>query len=329
MDYMFDLIISQFQLVLTFMIILAVIWLLKRKGIFDESHQPVFDRLVTELALPAIIFSGLVSADLNTEWLVPSLIMFATIVLCGLVAYGFCRYFRLSPGKTGTIVIVAAFGSTATFASPLIEILYGAESQAVDVGLLIGNFGVAVPFFTLGVLLAFYFGAKEHEKDTRFFPVLKEFIATPIFIAFILGFIASIISSNYQIPGSDVLSDIFSTFFSQIHNSVELLVWIAIGLLLRPFDLKKLFPYLALIVIIQMMLQPAIAVIFAYLFGQSMVVQEVIFLTAAMPSGAIAAVLADRYGCDGQLAASLVICTYIISLVSLPFMVILMNAILQ
>lgn len=324
----FDPIIIQVQLVLTFMIILAAIWLLRRKGVFQDSHQQVFDRLVTELALPAVIFSGLVSADLTTEWLAPSLIMFAAIVLCALVAYGCCRYFGFSPAKTGTVVMVAAFGSTATFASPLIESIYSAESQAVNYGQLIGNFGVAIPFFTLGVLIACYFGAKEQDQDISITSVLKEFIVTPVFIAFILGFVVSIVGLYYHIPGAEIITDIFSTFFSQIENSLQLLVWVAIGLLLRPSELKKFLPYFTLVVAIQMILQPAIVVTLAGIFSQPPVVREVLFLTAAMPCGAIAAVFADRYGCDGRLAASLVLGTYIVSLVSLPFMVVLMNVIL-
>jgi predicted permease len=37
-----------------------------------------------------------------------------------------------------------------------------------------------------------------------------------------------------------------------------------------------------------------------------------------MPSGAIAAVVAGRYGCDGALASALVIATYIVSLATIP-----------
>jgi predicted permease len=46
--------------------------------------------------------------------------------------------------------------------------------------------------------------------------------------------------------------------------------------------------------------------------------QQILFLEAAIPSGAIAAVLASRYGCDGPLAAALVVATYLISLVTIP-----------
>jgi len=37
-----------------------------------------------------------------------------------------------------------------------------------------------------------------------------------------------------------------------------------------------------------------------------------------MPSGTMAAVLADRYGCDGGIASALVIATYGLSLLTIP-----------
>jgi predicted permease len=43
-----------------------------------------------------------------------------------------------------------------------------------------------------------------------------------------------------------------------------------------------------------------------------------------MPSGAIAAVVAGRYGCDGALASALVIATYLVSLVTIPLMIFLL-----
>jgi len=37
-----------------------------------------------------------------------------------------------------------------------------------------------------------------------------------------------------------------------------------------------------------------------------------------MPSGTVAAVLADRYGCDGAIASALVIASFGLSLVTIP-----------
>ena len=46
--------------------------------------------------------------------------------------------------------------------------------------------------------------------------------------------------------------------------------------------------------------------------------QQILILETAMPSGTIAAVIAARYGCDGTVAANLVLATYALSLLTLP-----------
>ncbi len=42
-----------------------------------------------------------------------------------------------------------------------------------------------------------------------------------------------------------------------------------------------------------------------------------------MPSGTVAAVLADRYGCDGATASALVVATYGLSLLTIPLIMLL------
>jgi len=45
-------------------------------------------------------------------------------------------------------------------------------------------------------------------------------------------------------------------------------------------------------------------------------------IMAAMPSGAIAAGIADRYGYDGRLTAVIVVGTYLVGLVTIPVILI-------
>ena len=43
-------------------------------------------------------------------------------------------------------------------------------------------------------------------------------------------------------------------------------------------------------------------------------------VSSSVPSGAIAAVLASRYGCDSSLAGWMVVGTYLVSLITIPFL---------
>ena len=311
--------------VITFLLIVGIIRLLKWRGVFNDSHQPVFDRLVTELALPAVIFMSIATISLRTDWVFPALMIFISLIICILIIYGICKAFRFPAKTTGTLIMVGAFGSTATFAVPLLINIFGGGSEAVAEGITIATLGVALPFFTLGVLIAVYFGRQKENANPFNLAVLKDFLSAPIFIAFILGIIVSIIATHYPIPGSAVFTDIFMDFFKVIKHSVDLLVWIAIGLMLKPIQLKKFLPFLVIVVLMKMIVQPGLALFLPYAVELPRLTQQIIMIEAGMPSGAIAAVLANRYGCDGPLAAALVIATYLISLITIPLMILLIR----
>jgi predicted permease len=313
------------ELAITFLVIVGIIRLLKWRGVFNDSHQSVFNRLVTELALPAVIFESVATISFRSEWVFAALIIFISLIVCIGIIYGICRAFQFPARTTGALVMVGAFGSTATFAIPLLTSIFGAGSEAVRQAVTIGTLGVALPFFTLGVLIAVYFGGKEKDTNRSDLAILKDFLSTPIFIAFLLGVVVSLIISHYPVPGSAVFTDIFMGFFEVIKHSADLLVWIAIGLMLKPVKLKKFLPLLGLVVLMKMIVQPALALFLPHAVGLPPLTQHIILIESAMPSGAIAAVLADRYGCDGPLAAALVVTTYLISLVTIPLLILIMG----
>jgi len=301
-----------------FFLIILVVQLLKQRGVFNDSHQQVFDRLVTEFALPAIIFGLLTTTTLRAEWVLPVIIVIGAVLVTMFVAWVTCRIFGLTPSVTGTMVILSAFGSTYTLGGPVISAVFGVQSEQVALSQVIGSFGFALPFFTLGILTAGYFGLSEKGEKISLPGFLKNFFTTPIFLAFWLGLLVSILFSAFNLPGADVYRDLFTDFFIVIQHAINLLVWIAIGLLLRPVRLRVLIPLLALVSAIHLVILPSLVFVGVYAAGLPILQQHVAIIMAALPSGAIAAVVADRYGCDGKLASAIVICTYLVSLVTLP-----------
>ena len=62
--------------VVIFFILVLFIQLLKRKGVFNDSHQSVFNRLVTELALPVTIFSTLAVSRIYPDQILGATVMY-------------------------------------------------------------------------------------------------------------------------------------------------------------------------------------------------------------------------------------------------------------
>jgi len=314
---------AMLQFIVMFLLIVAVVQLLKRRGVFNDSHQPVFDRLVTEFALPAIVFGMLTTTVIRADWVLPILIVNIAVIAAMLIAWAACRAFSLPPAATGTVVILSAWGSTYTVGAPLLSDVFGPMSEELALGHALGTFGFALPFFTLGILVAGYFGLAGQGKHFSLPAFLKDFFCSPVFLAFWLGLIVSLLFTVFNLPGAEIYDDVFVEFFVVIQHALNLLVWISLGLLLRPVQARTFVPLLALVAIVHHFLLPALVFVGGSVTGLSLMEQQVSVILAAMPSGAIAAVIADRYGCDGKLAAALVIGTYIISLVTLPLILIM------
>jgi len=318
MIFSFNPFLPMYQFVIVTFLVIGVVRFLRWRGIFTDDYQPVFDRLVTELALPAIIFSIVATSTVPPEMVVPAIILFAGLITALCIAWGICRALHLPPKTTGTLVMVSGFGSTATMAIPLVTATFSTVTQAYEHAVVIGTFGVALPFFTIGVLICSYFGTYDEHGHGHIIRVLKEFLTTPVFIAFVLGCTISILLSIYQIPGADVFTNIFTNFFTIINHSVQLLIWISIGLLLRPMKVRYLLPFLVLTAVIKLLIEPALVMGYAQVADVSYVTNQILLFEAAVPSGALAAVMASRYGCNGPLAGWLVMGTYLLSLVTLP-----------
>jgi predicted permease len=299
-----------------FFLLVIFIQILKRRGIFTTSHLPTFGKLITELVLPITIFSTMAVSHVEVQYVFAAGIYLAvSLLICG-VAYLICRSLKFSNAVTGSLVILSGFGSTSTIAYPLIAQTYGATSEAMTRALVIGEFGSVIPFFTLGILLVAYFGRKEGANKGVLLESVKSFVKTPIFLSLVAGLIVSLIP-----PVSALMaSDFFASFFAYFNNGFEMLVAITVGLMLRPVKIKEILPYLAIAIPLALIVMPLAVYGLATAFGVPALSREILVIEAAVPSGAIAAVVAERYGCDGPLASTIVVVAFFFSLITLPIL---------
>lgn len=297
-----------------FFLLVILIQVLKRRGIFNTTHLPVFGRLITELILPVTIFSTLAVSHVDYHLLYAAgIYLGASLAIC-LIAYGICRAFRFTNAVTGAIVILAGFGSTSTVAYPLISQTYGGDSSAMTNALIVGEFGSCIPFFTIGILILAYFGGKTRDSDHDLATTLKAFFMTPVFFSLVAGLAVSQVEPLSALMSSDFFSDFFALF----NNGFEMLVAITIGLMLRPVKVSDMALYIAITLPLSLILMPLLVYGGATLIQVPTITREVLVIESAVPSGAIAAVLAERYGCDGTLASTIVIISFLVSLVTLP-----------
>lgn len=303
-----------------FFLLVILIRILYARGIFSANHLPIFGKLVTEFILPITIFSTLAVSTISYQYLLSAAVFAsAVIIVCG-IAYLICRALAFSRPITGTIMILSGFGSTSTLAYPLIIQTYPGNVNALTEMYIIGQLGAYLPFFTLGILILVYFGRRETEDDLSIVSILKSAFKTPIFLSLVFGLLAS------QIPvvSGIFASDFFTSFFTYFNNGYEMMVAITVGLMLRAIKVRDILLYASVPLSLSLIVTPLLVYAGASLVHASPITQQILVIMASVPSGAVAAVMAERYGCDGPLASTIVILSFLVGLITLPTLAILL-----
>jgi predicted permease len=285
--------------------------LLKKQSIISDEQRPVFGRLVTDVALPALIFTCLAKQRIETNELVAVGIMAIALMVCMVLAWLAGRFLGLKAGQLGAFILVACIGSSSTLGFALISQAFPNDPTILAEAVTIGELGVGFLLFTVGAAVAIYFGKGERSSLTG---GMRTLLTTPIFISVILGLAFSFL----QLPLNNPVFDLPFRVLEVLSGSLTIFVALTIALMLKPIPLGKLGRLIVAAALIKLIAKPLIAFSMAKTEELPMMLTDILLIEAAMPSGTVAAVLADRYGCDGSIASALVIATYGLSLITIP-----------
>jgi predicted permease len=182
--------------------LILIALLLRSRGIITVEQKPIFGKLVTDLALPALIFTSLSRQALVMSELKAVEIMMLSLFSCMFLAWVVGRALRLDPARLGAFVMVAAFGSSSTLGYALISQTFPNNPSALSEAVVISELGVGIPIFTVGVAVAIFFGRQESSSPME---GLRTFLTSPIFAALMLGLAVSLLNLSFNNPVWDVL----------------------------------------------------------------------------------------------------------------------------
>ncbi len=300
----------------SFVILVALagcaVWLRQRSAIV-RGEEGVFARLVTDFTLPALIFANLSREPFEIQQLELALVLFISIAVVMTLAWLAGRWMRLERPVLGSVILVSGVGSTSTLGYSLIHNIYGDDHEVMSQLVIMGEFGVVLPLFIFGVAVAMHFG-EEAEDRPGLGAAVNSFLRSPIFVALILG-----LSASYMgLPQDHWAVELLNGFLQVASDSLTLLVAFTIGLMLRPVAFKQLVSLLVLVALLKLGLEPLAAGGIALALAVPELQRDILVVEAAMPSGALAAVVAARYGCDAAVASALLIATLGLSLLVVP-----------
>jgi malate permease and related proteins len=289
--------------------------LLRRLGVLKEEQGPIFARLITHVTLPALIFVSLMQTKILWSEAILAFYMLIAEIICLVLGWFIARMFRLDAARTGAVVLATGFGSSSLLGYALINQVFPNNSDALTEAVIISELGVVPAFFTLGVMIAIYYGSTQTEPGERFRAALK-FFKSPIFVSVAAGLLFSFLVGPIENP-----------IFNRVLDGVDVvgsantfIVALTVGLLLHFKGLKEVVGLALLVCLVKLVLKPVMLWLPTLPMDLMDWQVHVLILEASMPSAMLTAALCSSYGCDGKLASKLVFATTIVSIVTIPIM---------
>ena len=299
---------SSTETILAIILMIMIGYAAKRIGLLKPEDSVTLNKIVVNIAIPALIFLAMYGADLsNIKILIPiTLICIITGSLCGLTVYLFSRY-RGYPKKTRWALV----GTSTLFNSGFLgyPVVLGIFGAAGLVRAVFYDMGSTILFLCLGILFILIFGGK-------YTSIIRRTLLFPPLWGIMLGIIANILHFD---PGFIPLN-----VLEYLSAAAIPIIMISLGLSLEVGGLKNYFGAASFVSLIRLVISPIIAVVLVFILGLSGLEGTVTVVEAGMPSAMLSLVLAASYDLDIKAAAACIFLSTVISMISLPILIYLL-----
>jgi malate permease and related proteins len=297
--------------ILSIMVIYFIAVVLKRRGVLEEKHSIILARVVTDVCLPAIVFTGLAAEPIEMKQLEPAGVMLALELTFVAIAWVLTTVLRFDRSVKGAVVFTSAFGSSTFLGYSIITQMYPGNEAALGEAVLISELGVGYPIFILGPILAAYFGSGRSGWKAS-----VAFFRSPVFFALIAGLSWSMLG----LPGAaNSLTAPLFDLAKVLSGALTPLAILSVGLMFRRPSVRAIILPLAAVISLKLILKPLVASAAASVLGFPDLWHDVLVILAAMPPAVLGVVFLKRYGGNGELASALLLSATLVSALTILF----------
>ncbi len=294
------------------LILIFGVMLFKRIGLLKEEHGRVCSTLVTKVTLPALIFLSLIHAELKWDQGMMTILLMGVSVVCLGLGWLIARIFRLEGPAVAPVILTAGFSSSSVLGVALIAELFPGNEQAVVDTVIISGLGMAPLVFTVGTMIAQYYGDTASTPQERRRAAL-DYFRSPIFCALVAG----LALANLTDHDNSIIHSILDGL-RVVSAGNTLLVLLAVGLLVQLHNFRGVIALAGCVAFVNLIVMPLLILLPAHAMDLAHWEIEVLMLEGAMPAIMVPVVLCDAYGADSRLAAKLVLATLAASMVTIP-----------
>ncbi len=285
---------------------------------FGKPGMDFLSRFTVEATIPFYMFYNIYK-DIGSRDALFSMVSrlpvtFAMILLCLGLSAAASVVLRVKNGRRNTFIAAAGFPNVVFIGFPVIQALWGDGITSIGVVYYISS---TVLFWTIGVWLLQRDSRQEGARE-GFFANLKKLLSPPI-MGMLLGMAAVLL--GIQLP------DFVIKPLSMISGVTSPLALIFIGSVIRTMEPgsirfgRDLYAALAM----RFLILPVAAAVYLRLMPVPTEMKQVFFMLSTMPAMTQMGIMARRYESDYEFACTVITATTIISMLTIPVFMYLMQ----
>lgn len=302
------------QSVLSVILMIALGFVLAKRGWFGGNSGTLLSKLVVSVALPAYMISNLMGGYDRAKLLsmLPGLpVPFAVMLACFAIATGIAALFRLPRDRRGTFASMFALSNTIFIGLPVNLVLFGDQSLSSVLLYYIAN---TTLFWTIGVYGIARDGSMRGgtpKPSLVSVEGLKRILSPPL-VAFVAA--VAMIMAGVTLPKS------IMDFCKSLGAMTTPLSMLFIGIVISRVEWKKLRIRKDILLVLagRFLVAPAILIAIARPLGLPLLMKQVFLIQATMPAMTQTPILAEAYGADAEYAGIGTSLTTVLSLVTIP-----------
>jgi hypothetical protein len=297
-----------FNLILPIFIVIFLGFFLKKARFFDELFVQVLNRLVFQVLLPVLVFWEIARSSFHTSfnpWLV--VVTYAAMGSFWLAIRAAGKIFRLGPALEGSFNQGAFRGNLAYIGLAVASSVYGPTGLS-KAGVLAG---FMIPFMNFFSILGLPGSGPAHRTAQAWRIPAETILFNPLLLASFGG----LLFSYYSLPIPNVIAGTL-----RLISGLSLpLALLSLGASLSFQGIGDCRRYTALAVFLKLLLLPLLGLILLQFLGIYGLDYRITVLLLACPTAVVTYIMAVELGGDPELAASIVMISTLLSMVSLPF----------
>jgi predicted permease len=290
--------------VIVLFIIMVVGFYAKKKKFLNAETDKGLSELLINITLPFMIVTSFnIKYEAEMVANAKQILVYSFLIHIGLIFISKLFFFKFSKSKQQVFRFITIFCNVGFMGYPVLESIYGGTGVFYAA---IFNIPFNLLVWTVGVML--YTG----ERD---FKSIRKAITNPALMAVGIGMILFIFSIRLPMP--------IETSLKLVGSTTTPISMIIIGSMLAGLKFKNIFSDVSIYyaTIVRLLVVPMIVYLVLKLLKVDEMLLNICVILQAMPAAVTTAIIAEKYGGDGLLASQCVFITTIVSVITIPIVI--------